>query len=166
MQPTDPLPPNGFFAGECTGRKINPKQTLNYYKGYPKPPKVTVGTSTINTSVRHWPHVPVERQLPPRPKLQKLNSDFSGVTQRDVMNWITNESDTFGDYEKMMLRKIEPKSFIIAMGKAIIRAGYTKSDVKSGRANRWELPSDIIVPAVAKRVEPVTMKKSPLVLRR
>lgn len=86
--------------------------------------------------------MPVERQLPPRPKLQKLYSDFSGVTQRDVMNWITNESDTFGDYEKMMLRKIEPKSFIIAMGKAIIRAGYTKSDVKSGRANRWELPSD------------------------
>ena len=93
-------------------------------------------------------------------KIQKLNRDFTGVTQRDVMNWINNESDTFGEYEKMMLRKIEPKSFGIAMSKAIIRAGYTKSDVKSGRANRWELPSDIIVPPVA-TVEPPTMKKSP-----
>jgi hypothetical protein len=37
----------------------------------------------------------------------------------------------------MMLRKIEPKSFGIAVGKAMIRAGYTKSDVKSGRANRY-----------------------------
>eukprot|EP00984_Skeletonema_dohrnii_P001201 scaffold374_cov94-Skeletonema_dohrnii-CCMP3373.AAC.4 len=45
-----------------------------------------------------------------------------------------------------MLRKIEPKSFGIAMGKAIIRAGYTKSDVKSGRANRWTLPGDIYCP--------------------
>jgi hypothetical protein len=93
-------------------------------------------------------------------KLQKMNRDFTGVTQRDVMNWINKDSDTFGEYEKMMLRKIEPKSFGIAMGKAIIRAGYTKSDVKSGRANRWTLPGDIIVPAVA-TVAPPTMKKSP-----
>ena len=64
-------------------------------------------------------------------KMQKLNKDLSGVTQRDVMNWINKDSDTFGEYETMMLRKIEPKSFGIAMGKAIIRAGYTKSDVKS-----------------------------------
>lgn len=48
------------------------------------------------------------------------------------MNWINKDSDTFGEYETMMVRKIEPKSFGIAMGKAIIRAGYTKSDVKSG----------------------------------
>ncbi|KAL7434842.1 hypothetical protein ACHAXM_004295 [Skeletonema potamos] len=93
-------------------------------------------------------------------KLRKLNADVAGVTQRDVMNWINNESDTFGEYEKMMLRKIEPKSFGIAMGKAIIRAGYTKSDVRSGRANRWALPSDIVVPPVA-TVEHPTMKKSP-----
>eukprot|EP00986_Skeletonema_menzelii_P002560 scaffold696_cov137-Skeletonema_menzelii.AAC.2 len=93
-------------------------------------------------------------------KLQKLNKDFAGVTQRDVMNWINKDSDTFVEYETMMLRKIEPKSFGIAMGKAIIRAGYTKSDVKSGRANRWFLPSDVIVAAVA-TVAPPTMKKSP-----
>eukprot|EP00984_Skeletonema_dohrnii_P013076 scaffold5384_cov73-Skeletonema_dohrnii-CCMP3373.AAC.3 len=93
-------------------------------------------------------------------KLQKMNRDFTGVTQRDVMNWINKDSGTFGEYEKMMLRKIEPKSFGIAMGKAIIRAGYTKSDVKSGRANRWTLPGDIIVPAVA-TVAPPTMKKLP-----
>eukprot|EP00984_Skeletonema_dohrnii_P034315 scaffold33527_cov137-Skeletonema_dohrnii-CCMP3373.AAC.1 len=89
-------------------------------------------------------------------KLQKMNRDFTGVTQRDVMNWINKDSDTFGEYEKMMLRKIEPKSFGIAMGKAIIRAGYTKSDVKSGRANRWTLPGDIMA-----TVAPPTMEKSP-----
>lgn len=63
----------------------------------------------------------------------------------------------------MMLRKIESKSFVIAMAKAIIRAGYIKSDVKSGRANRWGLPSDI-VPVMAK-VEPPLVKKSPSLLK-
>jgi hypothetical protein len=29
------------------------------------------------------------------------------------------------------------------------RAEYTKSDVKSGRANSWMLPSDVIVAAAA-----------------
>ena len=41
----------------------------------------------------------------------------------------------------MMLRKIELKSFGIAMDRAIIRAGYTNSAVKSGGANTiWLLP--------------------------
>ncbi len=53
-------------------------------------------------------------------KMQKLNKELSGVTQRDVRSgkWVNKDSDTFGEYETMMLRKIEPKSFGIAMGKA------------------------------------------------
>jgi len=31
----------------------------------------------------------------------------------------------------------------------LIRPGYTKSGVKSGRANSWMLPSDVIVAAAA-----------------
>ena len=89
--------------------------------------------------------------------------DSSGVTQRDIMNYLSNDSETFREYETMMLRKIESKSFVIAMAKAIIRAGYIKSDVKSGRANRWGLPSDI-VPVMAK-VEPPAVKKSPSLLK-
>ena len=95
-------------------------------------------------------------------KLQKINMDFTGVTQRDVMNWINNDSETFQEYEKMMLRKIESKSFGIAMGKAIMRAGYTKTEVKSGRANRWELPSDISIPMATAVESPTTTKKSTL----
>ena len=93
-------------------------------------------------------------------KIQKLNKELGGITQRDVMNWINLDSEIFGEFERMMLSKIEIKSFNIAMGKALIRAGYTKSDVKSGRANRFHLPSDIVIPAVA-TVESSTMKKSP-----
>jgi len=39
----------------------------------------------------------------------------------------------------------------------LIRAGYTKSDVKSGRANSWMLPSDVIVAAAA-TVVPSTVR--------
>jgi hypothetical protein len=31
-------------------------------------------------------------------KYKNLNEYLSGVTQRDVMNWINNDSDTFGEF--------------------------------------------------------------------
>ena len=40
----------------------------------------------------------------------------------------------FTDYESMMLTKIERKSFMSTCLKALVRAGYTKNEVKSGNA--------------------------------
>ena len=49
-----------------------------------------------------------------------------------------------------MLRKIEPKSFGIAMGNVIKYVGYAKSYVKKVEpTKKWLLPSDAVVAAVA-----------------
>ena len=49
-----------------------------------------------------------------------------------------------------MLRKIEPKSFGIAMGNAVNYVGYAKSYVKKVEpTKKWLLPSDAVVAAVA-----------------
>eukprot|EP00985_Skeletonema_marinoi_P034563 scaffold44250_cov234-Skeletonema_marinoi.AAC.1 len=45
----------------------------------------------------------------------------------------------------------------------LIRAGYTKSDVKSDRANSWMLPSDVIV-AVAATVVPSPVRDDGVVV--
>ena len=50
------------------------------------------------------------------------------------------DGSVWGQYEQLMLQKIEKKSFMMSMGKACLRAGYTKNDVLSGRAIRWNLP--------------------------
>eukprot|EP00984_Skeletonema_dohrnii_P010525 scaffold4106_cov75-Skeletonema_dohrnii-CCMP3373.AAC.1 len=118
-------PPHPPIIMTCPLRPLsNPKQTRSYCKCYPKPPKVTDGINTVKTLERHWPHVP------------KMNRDFTGVTQRDVMNWINKDSDTFGKYEKMMLRKIEPKSFGIAMGKAIKWGALQGADLLCSEVER------------------------------
>ncbi len=49
-------------------------------------------------------------------------------------------AEGFCDYERMMLKKIKRKSFMMSMGKALAWAGYTKNVVLSGRALRWNLP--------------------------
>ena len=76
------------------------------------------------------------------------------MTARDVLDWIGGVAvdddggggggarSIFVEYERTMLRKIERKSFMMSMGKALARAGYTKNELLSGRALRWNLPGD------------------------
>jgi hypothetical protein len=79
--------------------------------------------------------------------------DSGAVTARDILDWIGGvvvdddgggggPRSIFVEYERTMLRKIERKSFMMSMGKALARAGYTKNELLSGRALRWNLPGD------------------------
>jgi hypothetical protein len=47
-----------------------------------------------------------------------------------------------------MLTKIERKSFMSTCLKALVRAGFTKNEVKSGNAFRWNLPGDVALSGV------------------
>ena len=79
------------------------------------------------------------------------------MTQREIMDWMNDTSSpnggghVFGEYERMMLTKIEKKSFNITMGKGLVRARYTKNVYLSGRAFRWNLPEeeeDVIIDSI------------------
>ena len=74
-----------------------------------------------------------------------------GVTQREIMDWMNDPStgSIFTDYERMMLTKIERKSFMSTCLKALGRAGYTKNEVKSGNAFRWNLPWNVSMSSCA-----------------
>lgn len=69
------------------------------------------------------------------------------VTQRDIVDWMNGSGggdSVFVEYEAMMLTKITKKSFMMSIGKAIVRAGYKKNDLLSGRAFRWNLPDNVV----------------------
>lgn len=77
------------------------------------------------------------------PAIQRIVRDEGGVTQREIIDWMLRPESIFREYENMMLTRIERKSFMMSMGKAIVRAGYTKNESLSGRAFRWNLPEDV-----------------------
>ncbi|KAL7539179.1 hypothetical protein ACHAXR_009068 [Thalassiosira sp. AJA248-18] len=85
--------------------------------------------------------------------IQQIVRDEGGVTQREVIDWMSDSNNIFKDYERMMLAKIEKKSFMMSMGKAIQRAGYTKNEFLSGRAFRWNLPEEIPMGFLSKEGE-------------
>ena len=72
--------------------------------------------------------------------LQTISRTHGGVTQREIVDWINEPTGAFKDYEELMKAKIEKKSVMMSIGKAIIRAGYRKNDTMTGRAFRWQLP--------------------------
>ncbi|KAL3766773.1 hypothetical protein ACHAWU_007436 [Discostella pseudostelligera] len=81
--------------------------------------------------------------------IQQVARDKGGVTIREIMLWMNDRSSSgdseFVEFETMMLTRINKKSFMMSIGKAIVRAGYRKNEFLSGRAFRWNLPKDIIV---------------------
>ena len=91
------------------------------------------------------------------PYIQSICRSEGGVTQREIMDWMNDTSSpnggghVFGEFERMMLSKIEKKSFNITMGKGLLRAKYTKNVYLSGRAFRWNLPEeeeDVIIDSI------------------
>ncbi|KAL3809043.1 hypothetical protein ACHAXA_004546 [Cyclostephanos tholiformis] len=91
--------------------------------------------------------------------VRRIVRDVGGVTLREILDWMNgnnnnnddgggdddgggkaNDRSVFVEYERLMLQKIERKSFMMSMGKALSRAGYTKNELLSGRAIRWNLP--------------------------
>lgn len=79
--------------------------------------------------------------------IQQVARDKGGVTIREIMLWMNDRSgdSEFVEFETMMLTRINKKSFMMSIGKAIVRAGYRKNEYLSGRAFRWNLPKDIVV---------------------
>ena len=77
-------------------------------------------------------------------KIQKIAREQHGVTQRDIIDWY-NAHPLFSDFERLMLSKIEYKSYQSSITKAIQRARYTRNESNPGksRSTRWDLPSDI-----------------------
>jgi hypothetical protein len=76
--------------------------------------------------------------------IQKIARKQHGVTQRDIIDWYKNHA-VFSDFERLMLSKIEYKSYQSSITKAIQRAGYTRNESNPGktRYTRWDLPADI-----------------------
>jgi hypothetical protein len=91
-------------------------------------------------------------------KIQTIAKEQHGVTQRDIIDWY-NANSLFSDFERLMLSKIEYKSYQSSVTKAIQRAGYTRNESNPGksRSTRWDIPADI--PLVA--VSPRSHSKSP-----
>ena len=96
--------------------------------------------------------------------INTIAKERGGVTQRELLDWMNNSNinnDTtttggstsgcsiFKDYEQMMLRKIEKKSFMINFGKGIVRAGFVKNEVMDGRSFRYNLPGGGVVTSAA-----------------
>lgn len=104
--------------------------------------------------------VGIIREAAKDPAVQKVAREEHGVTQRYLMEW-TSRHAIYHDYEKLMCSKIEKKSFMTKVGKAILKAGYTKNETNPGKtkASRWDLPSDIPMEPVSPRRAPV---KSPV----
>eukprot|EP00804_Cyclotella_cryptica_P020865 CCRYP_011477-RA/>CCRYP_011477-RA protein AED:0.06 eAED:0.06 QI:0/-1/0/1/-1/1/1/0/513 len=87
-------------------------------------------------------------------KIQKIAREQHGVTQRDIIDWY-NEHPMFSCFERLMLLKIEYKSYQSSITKAIQRAGFTRNESNPGksRSTRWDLPLDI-------PLEPVSSHRS------
>merc|ERR1711862_32212 len=64
------------------------------------------------------------------------------VSRGDVMNWIS-DSKKYKEWVKLMLTKMELKSFQGSIGKALVRAGYERYGA-TGRQVRWKLPQNLV----------------------
>jgi hypothetical protein len=99
--------------------------------------------------------------------IQKIARTQHGVTQRDIIDWYKNHA-LYSDFERLMLSKIEYKSYQSSITKAIQRAGFTRNESNPGktRFTRWDLPADVeLVPIPASpprspRAQIKTPKKS------
>jgi hypothetical protein len=62
--------------------------------------------------------------------IRGIANKLGGVIQKEILDWMTTgdpvDGSVWGQYEQLMLQKIEKKSFMMSMGKACLRAGYTK----------------------------------------
>ena len=78
--------------------------------------------------------------------IQRIAREKGGVTQRDIVDWMNDRDgdSVFVEFETMMLTNITKKSLMMSIGKAIVRAGYKRNELISGRAFRWKLPTDIV----------------------
>jgi len=75
--------------------------------------------------------------------LQKLASTENGkVSRGDVMDWIEN-STRYREWVKLMLAKMELKSYQGNIGKALVRAGYERYGT-TGRQVKWGLPKNLM----------------------
>ena len=75
------------------------------------------------------------------PSIISISNTNNGVTQREIVDWMnTSETSIFKEYERMVLSKIEKKSFMTNIGKGMVKVGYTKNAVLSGRSWRFTLP--------------------------
>jgi len=75
------------------------------------------------------------------PSIISISNTSNGVTQREIVDWMnTSETSIFKEYERMVLSKIEKKSFMTNIGKGMVKVGYTKNAVLSGRSWRFTLP--------------------------
>jgi len=75
------------------------------------------------------------------PSIISISNTQNGVTQREIVDWMnTSETSIFKEYERMVLSKIEKKSFMTNIGKGMVKVGYTKNAVLSGRSWRFTLP--------------------------
>ena len=92
--------------------------------------------------------------------IQTIVLEEGGVTQREIIDWMNDPASVYKDYERMMLAQIVEKSFMMSMGKAILRAGYTKNEYLSGRAFRWNLPEDIPLCHLSKKEKQVSPSSS------
>ncbi|KAL7533223.1 hypothetical protein ACHAWF_004391 [Thalassiosira exigua] len=87
--------------------------------------------------------------------IQRVVRKEGGATQRDILDWVTlSPESVFREYEELMLKKIEKKSFMMSIGKAILRAGWTKNEFLSGRAFRYNLPPDVPLTDLLKHPAP------------
>jgi hypothetical protein len=86
----------------------------------------------------------IAREAAKDSNIQMIARDQHGVTQRDIIDWY-NKHPSFSDFERLMLSKIEYKSYQSCMTKAIQRAGFTRNETNPGksRCTRWDLPADI-----------------------
>lgn len=100
-------------------------------------------------------------------KIQKIAREQHGVTQRDIIDWYKAHT-LFSDFERLMLSKIEYKSYQSGITKAIQRAGFTRNESNPGKSRytRWDLPPDVpllqlpLSPPRSPRAQSKTPKKS------
>ena len=104
--------------------------------------------------------VRIVREAAKNSNIQKIAREQHGVTQRDIIDWYKAHA-LFSDFERLMMSKIEYKSYQSGITKAIQRAGYTRNESNPGksRCTRWDLPADI--PLVHAPSSPRSNSKSP-----
>lgn len=80
------------------------------------------------------------------PVLSKSAERADGQLSRtEIMDWIAG-SNTFGEWVKHMLSKMEAKSYQASVTKALIKAGFTRT-ASSGRYIKWHVPESLYNPA-------------------
>ncbi|GKY91576.1 hypothetical protein MPSEU_000129500 [Mayamaea pseudoterrestris] len=72
------------------------------------------------------------------PRMQNQDVESNGVERNDVLNWI-NDSYMYGEWSRKIQTKVESKTFIANLTKAMTKAGYTRT-TNLGRFIRWNLP--------------------------